>query len=143
MFFLLPLIVFVTAQQCPYCRWNACTLTEGSLASCSDCYLGTLVKYQLNEPGSMTNVTLGICVFCPSNCNSCEYAMLSPAMSTPVLAINCTDCAPKFVNSYFNGSCQPCSENCITCSCIMNDCSMTMCSECAPGFTINHNTMTN
>jgi hypothetical protein len=48
MFFLLPLIVFVAAQQCPYCRWNACSLTEGSLASCSDCYLGTLVNFQLD-----------------------------------------------------------------------------------------------
>jgi hypothetical protein len=47
---LLPLIVFVVAQQCPYCRWNACTLTEGSLASCSDCYL---VRNQIfPKPGS-------------------------------------------------------------------------------------------
>ena len=108
MFFLLPLIVFVAAQQCPYCRWNACTLTAGSLASCSDCYLGTLVNFQLKESGNIANVTMGICVFCPDNCNSCEYALLSPAMSTQVHAINCTDCVSGFVNSYLSGRCEPC-----------------------------------
>lgn len=45
MFYLLPLIIFAAAQECPYCRWNACSLTIGSLANCSDCYLGALVNY--------------------------------------------------------------------------------------------------
>ncbi len=137
MIFLLPLIILAAAQQCPYCRWNACTITTGGLASCSDCYLGTLVNYQLKEAGISNPPTIGICVLCSTNCNSCSYAVMTPAMSTPIPAVNCTSCAQGFTTSYFNGQCAACSANCINCSCVFNDCSQTTCVACNSGYTLN------
>jgi hypothetical protein len=140
MIFLLPLIILAAAQQCPYCRWNACNQTIGSLCSCSDCYLGTLVNFQLDQDGLSSPVNIGICVLCPANCHSCQYAVMAPGMSTPIPAVNCTSCASGYTNSYFNGQCEPCPANCVTCSCVFNDCSRRDCTQCAPGYTVNATT---
>lgn len=69
--FLLPLIILGAAQECPYCRWNACTISIGSLASCSDCHTGALVPFQLDEDNGIGPVNLGICQLCPANCGAC------------------------------------------------------------------------
>ena len=140
MIFLLPLIVLAAANPCPYCKWDACTFTLGSLANCSACYdIAALVPIKI--PPTAINGPLGpigVCQLCPPHCITCEYAVQSPAMSLPVPSINCTKCAQGYINSYFNGSCLACTANCVKCQCVFNSCSATSCSECAPGYTLNY-----
>ena len=101
---LLALIVLAAAQECPYCRYDKCTLSAGSHASCSECHTGALVYYKLFEPSSCESTFLGICQLCPDNCGACEYAVVS---QLPIL--NCTSCASGFVNNPANGKCDPAS----------------------------------
>ena len=112
--FLLPLIMFASAQECPYCRWNACTLTEGCLASCSDCHTGALVNFQLDDPNAPTT-TVGICVLCPGDCATCEYAALPRDGIEGLAAANCTSCNAGSVHDASNGKCVPCSMHCGVC----------------------------
>lgn len=137
MILLLPLILLAAAQQCPYCRWNACTQTVGGLYSCSDCYLGALVNFNLPDPYIHDPVNIGICMFCPAVCLSCEYAVISEAHSPPLVAINCTECIQGNVVSSYNGSCVACPGQCVTCVCGPDNCSTTICTQCADGYTLN------
>ena len=104
---LLPLIILAAAQECPYCRWNACTLTEGSLASCSDCHTGALVNFELAEDGGIGPVNLGICQLCPTNCNTCEYAVLPQSGGGAGLpAVKCTSCGSGLTVNAETGQCE-------------------------------------
>ena len=62
---------------------------------------------------------------------------MTPAMSTPVPAVNCTSCFLGFTTSYLNGQCVACSANCVNCSCVFNDCSQTTCIVCGTGYILN------
>jgi hypothetical protein len=43
MLILLALVALAAAQTCPYCEYDACTLTAQGLGNCSACNLGALV----------------------------------------------------------------------------------------------------
>ena len=46
MLIILLLIVFASAQECPYCEYNACQITSQNLGSCTACNTGALVNVQ-------------------------------------------------------------------------------------------------
>lgn len=77
---LLPLIalaVLAAANPCPYCKWDACSFTIGSLPNCSACYdVAALVPIKL--PHTSINPSLGplgVCQLCPDHCSACVYAL--------------------------------------------------------------------
>ena len=75
-------------------------------------------------------------MLCPENCGSCEYAVMTPSMSSPILSINCTSCAPGYVNNYAFGNCTPCPANCLSCECEQDGCGFTGCVTCATGYAV-------
>ncbi len=77
MIFLLPLIILAAANSCPYCKWDACSFTLGSLPNCTACYdVAALVPIILpHTPISPPSGPLGVCQLCPDHCSACVYAL--------------------------------------------------------------------
>lgn len=134
---ILLLLVLVSPNPCPYCKWGACQLTLGSFPNCTECYdIAALVPIYARSTHTTPIQFYSVCQLCPEHCYSCQYVLLTPSHSTPVPAINCTSCQQRYVNSYFDGTCRPCPSNCLGCSCVFNSCSMTVCHTCDPGYTL-------
>lgn len=139
MILLLVLLVLASAQECPYCVYDACQITTQGLGNCSACNVGALVYVQAgNSFGPIFEETIGICQPCPSGCLTCAYGMISPAMSAGIVTINCTSCAQYYAYNYSNGNCAACSANCLSCECSGDTCPMTFCSTCASGYTMGN-----
>ncbi len=146
MIFLLPLIVLVAANPCPYCKWDACTFTLGSLANCSACYdVAALVPVKI--PATSINPPvepIGVCQLCPEHCGACEYALAVPSYAPPVPIINCTSCAQGYTNNHFTGKCDPCPANCSSCHFEVINLANSVpyyvinCTNCPNGYTNNY-----
>lgn len=138
------LLAVATTQACDRCKWNACSTTQYGFLNCSECESGALAYFEAITPGSdETGYTeiVGICEPCPAGCTSCSYQMLSPAMSIPFFAINCTNCLTGYGYNYSSGGCAACSSNCVSCECMGDTCWGTYCLACALGYTLNSSHM--
>lgn len=67
--------------------------------------------------------------------------MLSPAMSIPFYAVNCSQCLTGYGYNYSSGGCAACSANCIDCECMGDTCWATYCLTCGVGYTLNSSHM--
>lgn len=136
MWVLLLIISLASAQQCPYCDYNACTVNSNGVASCSQCSSGTLIQVQTLNNFSYPGQTIGICQLCPTGCLNCQYTMLSPSMSPAFMALNCTTCAQAYTYNYYTGNCVACSAGCSTCLCETSGCSI-VCTACSSGYSLS------
>lgn len=111
------LLSLVAAQNCPYCEWNACSITQTGFANCSACSYGALSTMQVYSPtqGAEDSQVVGVCQPCPVGCSSCQFATLCPAMSPCFFAMNCTQCESMYAYAYAYGGCVACPANCLTC----------------------------
>ena len=114
MIFLLPLIILAAAGHCPYCLYDSCTRTEGSIPSCSQCYgLAALVPLRIKDgSGNQLASDIGVCQLCPDHCINCEYALSEPSFAAPRSVINCTKCQEGFATNHETGKCESCPANC-------------------------------
>lgn len=117
MIFLLPLIVLAAANPCPYCKWNACAFTVGSLPNCSACYdIAALIPVKVPATSENSEVSpLGVCQLCPEHCGACEYEFVQPIIGPPLPVINCTYCYDGYTTNHYTGKCDPCPANCDSC----------------------------
>lgn len=146
MIFFLPLIALVAANPCPYCKWNACSFTIGSIPNCSACYdVAALVPIKLPS-SSLSSLfgPFGVCQLCPSHCSSCQYALAEPSYAQPIPIINCTSCAVGYTTHHFTGKCEACPSNCDDCHFQVLAPANSMpypvinCTSCHSGFTNNY-----
>ena len=81
MIFLLPLIALAAANPCPYCKWDACSFTIGSLPVCSACYdVAALVPVKIPHTSIYYSLgPIGVCQLCPDHCSVCVYALELPS----------------------------------------------------------------
>ena len=116
MIFILPLIILVAANQCPYCKWDNCD-TSGPLASCSQCYdFAAAVPLKISKfpvnPDIILAEDINTCQLCPDHCHTCEYALIVPDWTAPRPALNCTKCHEGYIRNLVNGGCDACIATC-------------------------------
>ena len=80
---------------------------------------------------------------CPTGCITCQYGLIFRATLPPLQALNCTECATGYVINLFNGSCAPCTPNCLNCTSEGDGGTYTMCNVCAPGYSLNYGILPN
>lgn len=132
---LLLFIILAAANPCPYCKWDSCQLTEGSLPNCTSCYdIAALVPIKIDY----TLIT--VCQLCPDHCSACEFAVQSLAFASSIPVINCTKCLDGYINNNYNGSCVGCPSNCEECECDGRGCPVTHCIRCDNGYTLVNDT---
>jgi hypothetical protein len=69
---ILLLLVIVTPNPCPYCKWDACQLTEGSFPNCTACYdVAALVPIYAPATHTTPRQSYHVCQLCPEHCYSC------------------------------------------------------------------------
>lgn len=117
MIVLISLVALAFANPCPYCKWGSCSFTIGSLPNCSACYdIATRVPIKIPATSINSEVSpLGVCQLCPSNCKTCEYAVVTNLNDTQVPIINCTACLSGFTTYHFTGRCEACPQHCVIC----------------------------
>ncbi len=76
MWIILMLITLASAQQCPYCEWNACTVNPQGIASCSQCSSGALLQVTTAPSSPFAGYSIGVCQLCATGCQSCQYTLL-------------------------------------------------------------------
>ena len=137
------IVAIALSQYCPMCAAGACTFAAPGMASCSACEAGALLNVTSNadsvENGVLDHKTIGMCQACPIGCYSCHFALVSPSMSTPIYANQCDNCADGYVYNYANGGCELLPSNCLSGSCVGNNCYAVSCTECRAGYTVVRN----
>ncbi len=140
MIIFLLLTSLVAAQNCPYCRSDACEEVVPSIYSCKACNIGTIVPVAIVPTDQHGPVSLQICQLCPDHCYECNFTVYTPFKGPPFPAVNCTSCASRYINNQFNGKCQACPPNCLECYCkatLYYPCNSTLCKVCDAGYTLN------
>lgn len=129
----------VIGQNCPYCQWDSCSITQTGFANCSACTYGALSTMEVYSPtqGAEYPQIVGVCQPCPVGCSSCQFAVLSPAMSQSFLAMNCTQCEPQYAYAFAYGGCVACPANCLTCETGGDLSNYVLCTDCSSGFGVN------
>lgn len=137
MIILICLIVLASAQQCPYCEWDACTTTSQGLGNCSACSQGALVSVEAGlSYGTFYTETVGVCMLCMIGCSACTYGGFAAAMAPLSVGIYCTNCNSGYAYNYVYGNCSLCPANCLSCQCNGDTCYELMCLSCAPGYSV-------
>ena len=135
MLYLLALIALAAANPCPYCKWDACSFTDGSIASCSECNdIAGLVPVRITGASPLDEI--GVCQLCPNYCKRCEYALKRPFSNNPIPALTCVDCNYGYTTNPENGQCTKCPNHCSSCICTKLGCEFPCCDACEPGYTL-------
>lgn len=145
MIVLLVLIALASSQQCPYCEWDACTISSQGLGNCSACSQGALVQLvagatQADIYGTTFEQTIGVCMLCMTGCSECVYGGFSASMAPLSMGIYCTSCNAGYAYNNLYGNCSTCPANCEVCYCQGDTCWSFPCTTCYSGYTLTNST---